>query len=326
MRTRGRVDTPLFGLRRGHRKTSVVSGDGARHRRQRVRRPRLGSPPATTRRDERRGPAGAWWRNRACRYYWDAGLTAQAGLRRKCCPATPNLLVLGGSRLWRRWRLIVAAEREFVSRAAIAERIRKIVALPFDGRSLSRRGPHFLNGETGKVVPLFGKYDTVATIVETAFMNPRAAARPRQYFNGDNATRARDPRDKSRASGGKLNGTGYRKVPTATCSNWHWSPDAGFHISHPLIGWNEAMIVYLLASPRRLTPFRRNFTTPVGRHHRPPRALSSELEPNDRRRSLRQRQHLLRHQARCRSGNGSDLFFVHFSSWASIRVANGSLY
>ena len=28
---------------------------------------------------------------------------------------------------------------------------------------------------------------------------------------------------------------------------WHWSPNHGWHISHPLIGWNETMIVYLLA-------------------------------------------------------------------------------
>jgi hypothetical protein len=28
---------------------------------------------------------------------------------------------------------------------------------------------------------------------------------------------------------------------------WHWSPDHSWHISHPLIGWNETLIVYLLA-------------------------------------------------------------------------------
>jgi hypothetical protein len=37
---------------------------------------------------------------------------------------------------------------------------------------------------------------------------------------------------------------------------WHWSPDHGWHISHPLIGWNETMIVYLLAvaSPTHAVP------------------------------------------------------------------------
>src|SRR5262249_55235674 len=37
---------------------------------------------------------------------------------------------------------------------------------------------------------------------------------------------------------------------------WHWSPDYGFYMGHPLIGWNETMIVYLLAiaSPTHPVP------------------------------------------------------------------------
>src|SRR5258708_19653475 len=36
----------------------------------------------------------------------------------------------------------------------------------------------------------------------------------------------------------------------------HWSPAHVFHISHPLIGWNETMIIYLLAiaSPTHPVP------------------------------------------------------------------------
>ena len=39
----------------------------------------------------------------------------------------------------------------------------------------------------------------------------------------------------------------YRQRPDSDVLYWHWSPDYGFHINHPLIGWNETMIVYLLA-------------------------------------------------------------------------------
>jgi hypothetical protein len=37
---------------------------------------------------------------------------------------------------------------------------------------------------------------------------------------------------------------------------WHWSPTVGYRINHPLIGWNESMIAYLLAiaSPTHAVP------------------------------------------------------------------------
>lgn len=48
----------------------------------------------------------------------------------------------------------------------------------------------------------------------------------------------------------------YRKSPEGAVLYWHWSPNHGFHINHPLIGWNETMIVYLLAiaSPTHPVP------------------------------------------------------------------------
>ena len=48
----------------------------------------------------------------------------------------------------------------------------------------------------------------------------------------------------------------YRKSPDSEVLYWHWSPDHEWHISHPLIGWNETMIIYLLAiaSPTHAVP------------------------------------------------------------------------
>ena len=45
----------------------------------------------------------------------------------------------------------------------------------------------------------------------------------------------------------------YRQKPDSDFLYWHWSPDHGFYINHPLVGWNETMIIYLLAiaSPAR---------------------------------------------------------------------------
>ncbi|NTV65942.1 MAG: hypothetical protein HGA65_20740, partial [Oscillochloris sp.] len=48
----------------------------------------------------------------------------------------------------------------------------------------------------------------------------------------------------------------YRRTPDGPCLYWHWSPEHGWHIDHPLIGWNETMIAYLLAiaSPTHPVP------------------------------------------------------------------------
>ena len=39
----------------------------------------------------------------------------------------------------------------------------------------------------------------------------------------------------------------YRQQPDSDFLYWHWSANHGFHINHSLIGWNETLIVYLLA-------------------------------------------------------------------------------
>jgi hypothetical protein len=48
----------------------------------------------------------------------------------------------------------------------------------------------------------------------------------------------------------------YRRSPESDALYWHWSPDFSWHIDHRLTGFNEVMIVYLLAvaSPTHPVP------------------------------------------------------------------------
>jgi hypothetical protein len=48
----------------------------------------------------------------------------------------------------------------------------------------------------------------------------------------------------------------FRRSPASSFLYWHWSPDHGWYIGHPLVGWNETMITYLLAiaSPTHSVP------------------------------------------------------------------------
>ena len=109
---------------------------------------------------------------------------------------------------------------------------------------------HFMDGHTAQTLPVFDMVDDGGDLVETAFLMEGLLA-ARQYFvsgtgRGDDA-------------GGKklfsritklwegVEWDWYKKSPEGRALYWHWSPDFSWHISNRLTGFNEAMIVYLLA-------------------------------------------------------------------------------
>jgi len=189
----------------------------------------------------------------ACfRYYWDAGHPV-AGLAPEILPGDENLLALGGNGFGV-MALIVATERKFVTRDQATERLLKIVHFLSRAERFHGAWPHFLNGDNGRVIPYFGKYDDGGDLVETAFMIQGLLA-ARQYFDRD-VPAERELRETITRLWRGVEWDWYRKTPDSDVLYWHWSPDHGFYISHPLIGWNETMIVYLLAiaSPTHPVP------------------------------------------------------------------------
>jgi exo beta-1,2-glucooligosaccharide sophorohydrolase (non-reducing end) len=186
------------------------------------------------------------------RYYWEVG-HPEAGLAPEVLPGDRNLLALGGSGFGV-MALLVGAEREFVPREAVAERMLKIVRFLARADRFHGAWPHFLNGDTGRVNAFFGKYDNGGDLVETAFMIQGLLA-ARQYFDRDTAIE-REIRSTITRLWREVEWNWYRKGPDSEVLYWHWSPEHAFYINHPLIGWNETMIVYLLAvaSPTHAVP------------------------------------------------------------------------
>ena len=244
------------------------------------------------------------------RYYWEAA-HPEAGLAPEVLPGDTNLLALGGNGFGV-MAMLVAAERGFVPRQEIAERLLKIVRFLARAERFHGVWPHFLDGDTGRAVPFFGKYDNGGDLVETAFMIQGLLA-ARQYFDRDTAVE-REIRNTVTKLWREVEWSWYRQQPDSDVLYWHWSPDYAFHLNHPLIGWNETMIVYLLAiaSPTHSVPAKLYHTGWAG---------SSE-------RHVRYRQHWSRTTTGSRYvngnswygikldvgvGNGSDLFFTHFS-------------
>ena len=180
----------------------------------------------------------------ACfRYYWEAG-HPNAGMAIEILPGDKNLVALGSSGFGA-MALLVGVDRGFITREQGAERFLKIVRFLAKADRFQGVWPHFLDGRTGKVIPYFGPYDDGGDLVETAFLMQGLLA-ARQYFSRDNAAE-REIRDTITNFWKTVEWDWYRQGPDPNFLYWHWSPDHGFYLHHPLIGWNETMIIYLLA-------------------------------------------------------------------------------
>lgn len=139
--------------------------------------------------------------------------------------------------------LIAGAERGFLPRAAVLERITSIAA--FLGRATSYRGvfPHFLHGETGATIP-FTEKDDGGDLVETSFLMAGLLC-ARQYFSGTAAAEVN-----LRAAIDQL----WHAVEWDWHTRgrdllyWHSSPRHGWALELAIAGWNECLITYVLAA------------------------------------------------------------------------------
>ncbi len=140
--------------------------------------------------------------------------------------------------------LLVGAERGFVSRKAVVERIVKIVGFLENADKFHGAWSHWLDGKSGKVVP-FGSKDNGADLVETAFLTQGLLA-VRQYLVSGNQS---ERKLASRID--KL----WREIEWDWFRNggqnvlfWHWSPEHAWEKNHRIQGYDECLITYVLAA------------------------------------------------------------------------------
>jgi len=186
------------------------------------------------------------------RYYWEAA-NPDAGMTVEVLPGDKNLVAVGASGFGV-LALIVGVDRGFITREEGEARLLKIVRFLDKADRFHGVWPHFLDGRTGKINPYFGSYDDGGDLVETSFLMQGLLA-ARQYFSLD-TTPESEIRNTVTSLWRAIDWDWYRKGPDPNFLYWHWSPDHGFYLHHPLIGWNETMVVYLLAiaSPTHAVP------------------------------------------------------------------------
>lgn len=189
---------------------------------------------------------GAW------SYFWYGGGPG-SGMARENIPGDERIVATGASGFGIE-ALVVGVDRHFITREEGMVRMEKI--LNFLERAPKYHGAwsHYMNDQTAETMPVFGMLDNGGDLVETSFLM-QGLLTARQYFKHDGARGEAIYQRITKLWEG-IEWDWYRDTAQSNFLYWHWSPEWGFMIHHPLIGYNETLPVYLLAmaSPTHAVP------------------------------------------------------------------------
>ena len=173
------------------------------------------------------------------RYFWENG-HPHCGMARER-NKSGNTVTTGGTGFGV-MAMVVAVEREFITRAEAYERVLKIVSfLKNECTAFHGAFSHWINGETGETLP-FSPADNGADIVETSFLM-QGLLTARQYFDRPEEETLRNHITSLWEA---VEWTWFNR-DRQNVLYWNWSPDFGWEVNLPVQGWNEGFIVYILA-------------------------------------------------------------------------------
>jgi hypothetical protein len=186
---------------------------------------------------------------RTFEYFWD-GAEPNSGMARErfhedgIYPDNDRDVVTSGGSGFGIMAILVAIERGFINRDEAVDRYTRIVNFLKKADRFHGAWPHWLYGETGKVKP-FSMKDDGADIVETAYLMQGLLAARQYFINGSE-------QEKNLAS--RID-TLWKEVEWNWFTKngesviyWHWSPDYGWQMNNPVRGYNECLILYVLAA------------------------------------------------------------------------------
>ncbi|SMO54413.1 hypothetical protein SAMN06265379_102396 [Saccharicrinis carchari] len=174
------------------------------------------------------------------KYFWDFAHPV-SGLSRERSTGG-DLVTIGGSGFGV-MTIPVGIERGFISRADGVARLAKIVDFLAKADRFHGVWPHWMDGATGLTRP-FSTKDNGGDIVETAFMI-QGLLTVKQYLNPGNPTE-NTIISKINALWEAVEWDWYTQGENSI--TWHWSPEYGFEKNLKVRGWNESLIVYVLAA------------------------------------------------------------------------------
>ena len=189
-------------------------------------------------------------------YFWDGAEPTSGAARERfhadnIYPENDKHIITSGGTGFGVMAILVAIERDFITRQQGLERLTKLVNWLEKADRFHGVWPHWLNGETGEVKP-FSPDDDGGDLVETSYLIQGLLC-VRQYFKDGNG--------EEKALATKIDNL-WKEVEFDWHRNgqnvlyWHWSPKNQWKMNFPVEGYNECLIMYVLAagSPTHTIP------------------------------------------------------------------------
>lgn len=185
------------------------------------------------------------------RYFWDFAhpVSGMARERSNASFGYGDEVVTTGGTGFGVMATIVAVEREWIGRDTAAKHLLKMINFLLKANSYHGVFPHWLNGATGKTIP-FSRKDDGGDLVETSFLFEGLLC-ARQYFTQDNPVE-RELRNRIGWLWNDIEWNWYTKGEEVLY--WHWSPNNGWAMNFPVRGFNECLVMYVLAASAERYP------------------------------------------------------------------------
>lgn len=185
-------------------------------------------------------------------YFWE-GAEPNSGLARERFhmdePQLDAHIVTTGGSGFGLMAILVGIERGFIDKHEAFKRYQRIASFLESAERFHGAWPHWMDGRTGSAIP-FSPKDDGGDLVETAFLVQGILAVREYYKNGSNEEqKLADRFDRL-----------WKDVEWSWYQNgedvlyWHWSPKHQWEMNFAVKGYNECLIMYVLAASSTTYP------------------------------------------------------------------------
>ncbi|WP_443938073.1 glucoamylase family protein [Pedobacter sp. MW01-1-1] len=182
-------------------------------------------------------------------YFWEGAEPTSGAARERfhvdnIYPQNDKNTVATGATGFGLMAILSAIDRGYITKEAGFDRLTKILNFLEKADRFHGAWPHWFYGETGKVRP-FGKKDNGGDLVETSFVAQALICINSYYKNGTPAEKALSQKANELWKGIDFN---WYRNGGQNVLYWHWSPEYQWEMNFPVKGYNECLIMYVLAA------------------------------------------------------------------------------
>ena len=181
-------------------------------------------------------------------YFWD-GANQNSGLAPErihldnIYPSNDEDIVTTGGSGFGLMAILAGVKRGFITREQAFKRYQQAVSFLEKADRFHGAWPHWMHGDTGKVQP-FGQKDDGGDLVETAFLM-QGLLTVKEYFKDGNE-QEKELAARIQKMWEEVEWDWYTQGKDVLY--WHWSPNYAWEMDFPVGGYNECLVMYVLAA------------------------------------------------------------------------------